>query len=336
MKLFGEKSESLQWEQGDVLFRRISEGLTRSSNQMRPAVIWALSQTPCRSLRDLSRKACLPLSTSATATNRQHRDKNQPRMLLEAAVGELVRPSSSANGFSAWFSIFNELHRVRRWILRQSAQSRIQAFFLMGFVPLVSIFLGLANLETFSTNLSVHRGQLMFLVALAFYLAGIFWVRSLVRSGQGLVSPRGLSDIQGRIGFLTEILAASANSSTRIGQLGSACAGSQRVSIQGFGRRLGCGIASRAVHDASTLGHRETEAIELFNLKAGFVDRPDGGHRWLLQRYRSIFEDFQDECSRSAALLSMRLLFPMAIFFLPALFLFLALCGFSLTMDAVN
>jgi hypothetical protein len=330
------KLDGVDWEQADSLFRRLSDGLLRSSNLMRPAVIWAFRRASISKLRTLSVNACLPFEKKVETQPSGRTAETQPQVLLAAALSSLVDPSFSAVRFSVWQSIFNELYRVHRWVQRQSAQSRLQAFFLMGFVPFVAVILGLFNFSTLLANLAEARGRTVFFVALVFYLVGFFWVSRLVQSGKGLFSNLDLSVVQGRLGFLNEILCASATARTRIGRLSAACSRSRQKDVNHFGRSLSVGLSGPEGQLGIPNSLREGDLAMLSNLKRGYIYRPQGAQSWLMGRYRAAFEEFQDESARSAALLSMRLLLPMAIFFLPALFLFLALCGFSLTPDTLN
>ncbi|NBW82379.1 hypothetical protein EBR21_11555, partial [bacterium] len=162
-------SDAVNWDQADGFFRRLSDGLLRSSNLMRPAVIWAFKRAPSRRLQRLSGKACLPFVEQIESRPTNRLVVTQPQVLLEAAICSLVKPSFNGVRFSVWHSMFNELYRVHRWVQRQSAQSRIQACFLTGFVPVIAVILGLSNFATFAGNLAQGRGQIVLFAAVVLY-----------------------------------------------------------------------------------------------------------------------------------------------------------------------
>jgi hypothetical protein len=237
--------------------------------------------------------------------------------------------------FSYWHKTFLDVFRAYRWMRQQSGQARVQSLFLIGFVPAVSMWMALSQRVRFAENMSTEQGKYILFTALILFVVGVVSVRAiLLRAGYDS-SYTELKSVGSRYNFLTEVVCSVSNESGKLGNLYDVCKRSGRGAISSFARKLLLGFEHHHDPDCrNLLSPVETEFLTGF--KSVYLDSPRDGRRWLAKEHQKIFEDFQAEESQKAALLSLRLLMPMAIFFLPALFLMLVLAGFSFRANAIN
>jgi hypothetical protein len=333
--------ETLTWEQTAHLFRLIGQRMA-SGTVARAALTAALMKSDSKLLQSAARHVALPLSDEQSnlakaSGKRQGADAQGARLVLKACEEMLARTPITA-GLSFWRESFDNLYRVHRWVEQQSAQSQLQLKFLISFVPVVSCILCIMNGERFFSNLMTLQGRLFFLGAAILYAIGVALGRRLIRVAFGLGVQQGFGSSRTQLKFLTDLLSEGCQHSTKSQRFAAVC------------RRHGTGIwqqdAAHLFIGIRKLGSEKNtqkpsaelsqESEFLSELRLTYVNSTQGNHRWLIGRQKRVFEDFQADCSRQAALLALRLLCPMALFFLPALFLILALTGFSLEHGALD
>lgn len=288
-------------------------------------------------LRFLSKKTQLPLSVP--------QEEQLPQDCGEAAVvcssplwgivlgalATLSKRSSHSTSLGWWFDSYQRLRRMHRWTRQQSGQSRAQAVFLIGFVPCVAFFIVVTNGGRFLENLEKSQGRWILSSAVILYALGVLCVRELLKRSEIKLKSKDLRRLSGQVGFLTELFSVYGTESTKLARIVSVCRRSRHDGLLKWSKSLTLGLDHDANLLLQSLLPSEHEYIE--HLRKSFVESYRGHLGWLSNQSNQKFEDLQAEFSEKSALLSLHLLYPMALFFLPALFLFLTLCGFSLGMD---
>jgi hypothetical protein len=322
----------LDWDAASHLLQRISSFRKRGFTR-REAAINGLQQSGVRVLERYARSVCLPFeSTGEVHLPLEH--KSQSGRLTDAAVGSLLRRGFSGFDFADWQNTFSDVHRAHRWQRQQSAQARVQVYFLIGFVPAVSVWLIVSQHSRICENLMTREGKFLLLTAVLLFACGVTAVCLQMRRSRFESSFSNLGSLSGRYNFLTELLCCGDSCGSKLTRFLDVCSRSGRQEIVNYARNLSLGLAPPAQLKVSDLAVEEENYLR--DLISVFLFSARGGQKWLCAEHHRAFEDFQADESKKAAVLSLRLLIPMAIFFLPALFLILALSGFSFQSDALN
>lgn len=322
-----------EWKVSGDIFNSISSALNRGHTR-RVSILTALGASSDRMFRDWSRAYSLPFSHIGKDFEVK---KNSALLsgLIKGTFDSLTARASGGAGFNFWHRTFLDLFRVERWIRQQSAQARVQCVFLVGFVPAVAITLFIFNWQRFFANVQTSQGQVILGIAGFIYLIGVYCLLHLLRVGHVRTHSRSLDAAGGRMLFLNDLLCAGGNRASKLSRYYQACLRTERRDVQLYVRKISLGLETKG-GDKFSGRMNAAEEDYLMHLRAAYVESAQGNHQWLLGQQSQTFESFQAQCAQSAAVLSLKLLLPMGLFFLPALFLILALTGFSMGSDALN
>jgi hypothetical protein len=319
------------WEAASQLLQRISS-FRRRGFVSREAAIGGLQQVGFKELERFARSLCLPFDRSGGAHLPLERNRQSVR-LTDVAVASLLRRGAGPD-FAVWHKTFSDVHRAHRWQRQQSAQARVQVYFLIGFVPAVSLWLIASQRSRFFENLITSQGKVLLVTAVLLFVCGVTAVCLQMRRSRFGTSFSNLRSFSGKYNFLTELLCCGGSGGSKLTRFLDVCSLSGRRGLENYARILNLGLDVPAQLKVSDLSLEEESYLH--DLSSVFLFSPHGGQKWLSTEHHKAFEDFQADESQKAAVLSLRLLIPMAIFFLPALFLILALAGFSFQSDALN
>lgn len=320
------------WESASSIFERIAAFKERGFVR-RESLIQGLRSLGIHRFQSFSKSLALPFVQS-TDVMLPFSDCCQANRLTQVALTSLLTVQQSGCGFLFWHKTFNELFRVHRWLRQQTAQSRVQSCFLVGFVPTVSVVMMGSQSERILTNMATLEGKMIFTLALMFYLLGVLSVFVLLSRSRFNAQFSELISVGGRLNFLTELICSDGPSKSRLNRLAEVCQLSGRHELTMYARRLSLGLNVPRSFQRAILDPEEEDFLKSFG--SVFLASARASRIWLRAKHERAFENFQAQESQKAALLSLRLLLPMAIFFLPALFLILALSGFSFQADALN
>ncbi|MEN9809283.1 MAG: hypothetical protein RLZZ488_850 [Pseudomonadota bacterium] len=342
--VFRNRYRSCEWNVASSALSSISVYLSRRS-VTRAALIQGLKHSKSNQLKEIARTASLPLAPGKRVnitpdaeypvpTNFRLVSFDSLTQIVHGCVTTLLSPQFTAFDVRFWRKSFSNLYQVERWMRQQSAQSRVQALFLSGFVPVVSLLFCLFSHERFLANVELPQGRIILTVAVMLYFLGLAGVLMLMDRSHGFVRQhRGLNDAGGRLDFIQSLIASAATLRTKRERLIFASRHSGCVRGDEFARRLSCAMS---LPDTNFCPSDHASFHYLESVRTSLLYSPQSAEHWLSREHEGAFEDFRAESAQRAALLSLRLLFPMATFFLPALFLVLALCGFSLGGDTLN
>lgn len=322
-----------EWEASSAILESISSALNRGLTRRR-SLLTSLEKSSDPSFRTWARAFSLPFS---------HVDhcievKKKSLILsgiLEGTFDSLNARCSGGAVFNFWHRTFLDLFRVERWIRQQSAQARVQCIFLVGFVPSIAVALCFFNWQRFFANLQTTQGQVCLGLAFLVYLIGVYYLLVLLKAGHVQTRSRGLDAAGGRMLFLNDLLCAGGKRASKLSRYYEACVRTGRPDVQMRARTIWLGMDVKTT-DLHFEQLKPTEEDYLTYLRVAYVESAPSDHQWLLRQQAQTFESFQAQCAQSAAVLSLKLLLPMGLFFLPALFLILALTGFSMGADALN
>lgn len=342
--LFRRRRAHCEWDVASNALSSMAVYLSRRC-VARTALIHGLRNSQSVHLRRLAKNASLPIASDGKELLTSDFEIQRPAFkrtgpfdsltqIIQGSVATLMSRQFTPFDLRFWRASFSNLYQVERWLRQQSAQSRVQAFFLTGFVPLVSVLFCFVSHERFLANLNHPQGQIVLFVAVMLYFLGVAGVVVLIDRSHGFVREhRGLDDTGGRLDFLQGLIASSASLRTKRERLIFATRHSGCTAGDQFARRLSCAMAvpQTVLASSAPAGEHYLESV-----RTSLLYSSQSAEIWLSREHAGAFEDFRAESAQRAALLSLRLLFPMATFFLPALFLILALCGFSLGGDTLN
>ncbi|MEY3901085.1 MAG: hypothetical protein RL189_391 [Pseudomonadota bacterium] len=344
MAVYRRRHRNCDWTVASSALSSIGVVLSRRC-VTRTALIQGLKNSESERLRIVAKSASLPLVSVNQALNTQNLLNPLPTLrrsasfdsltqIVHGCVTTLLSAQFTAFDLRFWKTSLSNLYQVERWMRQQSAQSRVQALFLAGFLPVVSLLFCFFSHERFLANIRLPQGQILLALATVFYLLGVAIIAVLIQRSQGFVRRhRGFDESGGRLDFIQSLIATAALLRTKRERLIFATRLSGCATGDKFSRRLSCAMALPFIdHESSG----SAAQLYLESVRTSLLHSPQPAENWLTREHAVAFEDFRAESAQKAALLSLRLLFPLATFFLPSLFFILALCGFSLGGDTLN
>lgn len=300
----------------------------------RQALIVGLQKAPDSKLRRFSRGLSLPFLVDLPSQLCLGANAKLPHRLQRQALTSLLTPNWVEVPFARWLQTFRKLHAAHLRVQQLSAQSRAQVRFLTAFVPLISAFLCVGNWSRFTENLGHSMGAWLFVCGLVFYSFGVWLARWIVNLALLGKSCQGLERTSGKFEFLSEILSLSGGNLTRNEIISVVLCNFGDAQLRTLSKRQSLPFVVPLGLQCQSIDPSVSEFLA--SIQSGFVDATRCPIVWLTQSHAVIFDRLCAEASHGAAKLSVQLLIPMAIFFLPALFLILMLCGFSLAGDTLN
>jgi hypothetical protein len=252
----------------------------------------------------------------------------------ELLRGVLSHPDGVCRLDCTWKS-FQWRARTERLFSQSIAQIHAQSNFFLCFVPLFSVILIFRGFEMFIENILSARGSCFLLLAVGLYGLGFIVFRNIEGRAIQFALSDNLARTSGQMRFL-ETLAGIGNSlGHRVSTISHALEnlGDRRWREESWalrmGRRLGSCFDSsaHAFPEQRFLTSVQTEILESHAWR---------GKHWTEQTLTVLRGQMRHEVVRLVARLNLLLLFPLALFFLPALFLMLILTGSSLSVDTIR
>lgn len=239
--------------------------------------------------------------------------------------------------------------RTSRLFSQSLAQIRAQSSFFIWFIPLLSIFLIWRGFQNFFENVSTPQGRILLCVAMALYFAGLLLFRTLEGRALQLVLSDSLSESSGQLKFLEALSLSGYSLGRRTEAVCQALENLRGGRWKGAAGALRLGRPLSAVSEGArnraerrfpsllSLGKGDRDNRFLRSVRSQILESPaEQGARWTEQTMQTLREQLRDEVVHLVSRLNLFLLFPLALFFLPALFLMLFLTGSSQSAGAVG
>ncbi|NBX17108.1 MAG: hypothetical protein EBR09_07060 [Proteobacteria bacterium] len=322
----------LKWNDAAELITQMSEFRQRGF-VCRDAVLETLRISKFNALRQFARILSLPFETDICDKLPVDTSFRQSK-LSDAAARSLLRRRGLGSGFVFWQGTFLSVFRAHRRLNQQSGQARVQSVFLIFFVPAIALWMILSQYPRFSENISTDAGKSVGTASVILYLCGVISVRIILFRSIFRSAFCELKSVTGRFNFLTEMMCLPHQGRSKLSRIYDVCRDSGDKNIIACARRLNLGFEFG--DGTAALQNLPAASEFLGRFSSAFLASAGNGQRWLAEEHNKMFEEFEDFQAQRAAAMSLRLLVPMALFFLPALFLILVICGFSFHSDALN
>lgn len=243
----------LGWESASLILDRIAAFKERGYVR-REAMIQGLRALRVPHFHSFSKSVALPFEQSVEL-KLPFNDYGQASRLTQVALTSLLTVQRAGSGFFFWHKAFNEIFRVHRWLRQQTAQSRVQSCFLVGFVPTVSAFMMGSQSERILANMATVEGKAIFTLAFVFYLVGVVTVFVMLNRSRFNAGFSELVSAGGRLNFYAELICSDGPSKSRLSRLREVCQQSGRHELAMHARRLSLGFnvprsSQKAILDA--------------------------------------------------------------------------------------
>lgn len=322
----------LKWNDAAELITHMSE-FRRRGLVCRDALLQTFLISKFNRLRQCARILSLPFETAAAGELPIDLSFQHSR-LSDAAARSLLKREGLETGFLHWQRTFFSVFRAHRRLQQQSGQARVQSVFLIAFVPAIAIWMILSQYPRFSENIATDSGMAVGIAAVVLYICGVISVRIILYRSVFRSGFREFKSVTGRFNFLTEMMCLPMQGQSKLSRIYEVCRRSGNKDAVTRARRLNLGFE---YSERSATRQNLPVATEfLGRFYEGFLSSGGHGRHWLTGEHNKMFEDYEDVQAQKAAAMPLRLLVPMALFFLPSLFLILVICGFSFHADALN
>lgn len=252
----------------------------------------------------------------------------------ELLAGVLSHPDGVCRLECTWKS-FEWRARTERLFSQSMAQIRAQSSFFLWFVPLFSLILVFRGFQMFMENLSSARGSCLLLLAAGLYGLGFLVFRTIERRAMQFVLSDNLARTSGQLKFLQTLAGFGYSLGHRVSTV---CHALENLSDMRWREE------SWALRMGRRLGSCFEGPAQMFPLQRFLIavqtevleSHAQRGAHWTEQTLTVLRDQMRHEVVRLVSRLNLLLIFPLALFFLPALFLMLILTGSSLSADTIR
>ncbi|NBO37577.1 hypothetical protein EBU99_03235 [bacterium] len=240
------------------------------------------------------------------------------RVVFEGVFSVALTPGVSRHATESALQYLQNIASAQRTMAKQTAQARAQAIFLTALVPTVFIFLLVCRWNEIFGQLLTSYGRFVFALAISFYCVGVILLRWLTSTSVLTLSSGSLSSLEGQMALVQRVIAHKIAGTTAQQSVSAGLLTCENVELKKLGNAMSwCFCPSP----------REKQKPFLAMLQSGFQRATHPRMPWILELQTSLFERLQLLAADRAAAMSLKLLLPLALFFLPALFLMLCLSG---------
>lgn len=221
--------------------------------------------------------------------------------------------------------VIRESAACARWLAGQIYQARLQVWFMTLVVPLFSLGIVLMRFENFCAN--IHTFQGAFLLALSFllFMCGSVLARKVVFQSTREFSSSDLSLPGGRERLLRRIGLKQGQEGSILRILSCALEEQGDPNVIQYARLVRFGLFPERGKDRSL--HASASQVHEWLGSSLVFQRAKHRSRWLLESQSKIWAEMKVNHARCAAKTNLRLITLMGIFYLPAFFLILWICG---------
>lgn len=219
-------------------------------------------------------------------------------------------------------ALIRENAACSRWLNGQTYQARLQVLVMSLLVPLFSCVFVFLRPDNFLTNMRTAQGVLLFVLALLLFCTGALTAQKTITKGVLNFGASDLSSLGGKERLIRRLSLLQEQEGHILRSLSVA------LTDQGDGRAIRLARLVRfGVLSASEQG-RALFAGTSDEFRRGFITQSSiARSRWLKLRHEKIWSELKIFHAQRAAKTNLRLIIVMGIFYLPAFFLILWICG---------
>jgi hypothetical protein len=219
-------------------------------------------------------------------------------------------------------ALIRENASCSRWLKGQIYQARLQVLVLSLLVPLFSCVFVFLRPDNFFTNMRTAQGVLLFTLALMLFFTGALTAQKTITKGVLNFGDSDLSSLGGMERFIRRLSLLQGQEGHILKSLSGALADQGDIRATRHARLVRFGVLV-----GSERGKSLSEGIS-DEFRRGFITQSsEARSRWLKLRHKQIWSELKIFHAQCAAKTNLRLILVMGIFYLPAFFLILWICG---------